>query len=117
MFGRGKEPEEPEPDSQMEQLRGLQAELAGLKQRFQDIRDETKKINEAAELADGFIFTNTTILLKRAEGEIDQTEKDDIQEHERLQAELESKFAKKPKAKPKLTMTQALIEKAKEQGS
>ena len=108
---------EPEQDSEMKELKEMQEELASLKQRFQNIRDERKKINEAAELADGFIFTNTTILLKRAEGEIDQTEKDDIEENARLKAKLESKFAKKPKAKPKLTRTQALIEKAKEQGS
>ena len=116
MFRKTAEPE-PEPDSQMEQLKGLQAELAGLKKRFQDIRDETKKIDETAELADRFIFTNTTILLKRAEKEIDQTEKDDIEENTRLQAKLKSKFAKKAKAKPKLTRTEALIEKAREQGS
>ena len=115
MFRKTADPK-PEPDSQMEQLKGLQAELAGLKQRFQNIRDERKKINEAAELADGFIFNATTVLLKRAEKEIDQTEKDDIEENARLRAQLKSKFAKKPKAKPKLTRTQALIKKAKEQG-
>ena len=107
---------EPEQDSEMKQLKEMQAELAGLRQRFQNIRDERKKINEAAEMADGFIFTNTTILLKRAEKELDQTEKDDIEENARLKAKLERNFAKKAKAKPKLTRTQAMIEKAREQG-
>ena len=42
MFRKTAEPE-PEPDSQMEQLKGLQAELAGLKKRFQDIRRRDKE--------------------------------------------------------------------------
>ena len=115
MFRKTAEPE-PEPDKEMEELKEMQAELAGLRQRFRDIRDERKKINEAAEMADDYIFGATTILLKRAEKELDQTEKDDIEENARLKAKLERNFAKKAKAKPKLTRTQAMIEKAREQG-
>ena len=104
-----------EPELQQDsEMKELQAELAGLRHRFQDIRDERKKINDAAEMADSHIFSATTVLLKRAGKELDQTEKDDIEEDARLKAKLESKFAKKPKPKP--TRTQALIEMAKEQG-
>ena len=107
---------EPEQDSEMKELKELQAELASLKKRFQNIRDERKKTNEASEMAYDHTINATKTLLRREENKLNQTEKDDIEENARLRAQLKSKFAKKPKAKPKLTRTQALIKKAKEQG-
>ena len=116
MFGKTKEPEKPGPDKQMEQIKGLQAGLNKMKRRLQDMRDELKRLNDAADMRESFHFKAMRWELRRVGEQLDQTEKDDIKENERLQAKLESKFAKKAKAKPKLTRTQALIEKAKEQG-
>ena len=104
---------EPEQDSEMKEL---QAELAALRKRFQDIRDRRKKIAEAAEMRESHIFNATNVLLKRAEKHLDQIEEDDIKEDARLRAKLESKFVKKQKAKPKPTKAQILIEMAREQG-
>ena len=112
MSGKTAEPE-PEQDSEMKEL---QEELAALRKRFQDIRDERNKINEAAEMAYDHTINATKVLLRRAEKQLDQTEKEDIEENARLKAKLESKFAKKRKAKPKPTRTQILIEMAREQG-
>ena len=116
MFGRSKEPEEPEPDKQMEELLELQARLDKVKRRFQDMRDTIEKMKDEAGMEEDSIFRTMIGALKRTESEINQTEIDDIKEDKRLQAKLKRDFAKKPKAKPKLTRTQALIEKAKEQG-
>ena len=112
MAGKTTAPEpELEQDSEMKELL---EELAALKQRFQDIRDERKKISEAAETAYNRI-TNATALLRREEKRLDQTEREDIAENDRLRAKLKSKFAKKPKARPKPTKAQILIEMARQQ--
>ena len=117
MFGRNKEePKEPEPDKEMEELKGLQAELDKVKQRFENMRDKLKRMNDAADMRESFHFKAMTWELRRVGEQLDQTDLDDIKENKRLQAKLERNFAKKPKpSKPKLTRTQALIEKAKEQ--
>ena len=112
MSGKTAEPEL-EQDSEMKELI---AELTSLRKRFQDIRDERKKINEAAEMAYDRTTSATTVLLRREEKRLDQTEKDDIAKDARLRAKLEKKFAKKPKAKPKQTKAQILIEMARQQG-
>ena len=106
---------EPEQDSEMKELKELQAELAGLRQRFQDIRDKRIKTDEASEMAYDHTINATKTLLRREENRLNQTEKDDIEENARLQAKLKSKFAKKAKPKPKPTKAQILIEMAREQ--
>ena len=116
MSNKTAEPE-PEQDSEMKELQEMKAELASLRQRFQDIRDKRKKIDEASEMAYDRTFNATKVLLRRAEKQLDQTEKDDIEENARLRAKLKNKFAKKPKAKPKPTKAQILIEMARKQGS
>ena len=106
-----------EPELQQDsEMKELQAELAGLRQRFQDIRDERKKIYEAAELAFEHTTSATTVLLRREEKQLDKTEKEDIESDAKLRSKLERNFAKKPKAKPKQTKAQILIEMAREQG-
>ena len=112
MSGKTTEPE-PELDSEMTEL---QEELAALRKRFQDIRDRRKKIDEAAEMAEDHIFSATNVLLKREENRLNQTEREDIEENDRLRAKLKNKFAKKPKARPKPTKAQILIEMARQQG-
>ena len=103
---------EPEQDSEMTELK---EELAALRRRFQDIRDRRKKIDEAAGMAEDHIFSATNVLLKREEDRLNQTEREDIAENDRLRTKLESKFAKKRKAKPKPTKAQILIAMARQQ--
>ena len=115
MFNRTAELEEPKQDKQMAELLALQTRLEKVEQRFRNQREALMKIRGKTELNDEFISKAIVVLLKRVEEQIDQTETDDAKKCKRLKTNLEKHFAKKAKNKPKLTRTQALIKKAKEQ--
>ena len=57
MLGRSKEPEEPEPDKQMEELLELQARLEKVDQRFRDLRDTLRKMKDRAGLLEEGSFS------------------------------------------------------------
>ena len=100
MFGKTAELEEPEQDKQMAEILTLQARLEKVEQRFRDQHEAIKKIRDKTELNDEFIYNAATILLKRVDDEIDQTETDDAKKCKRLKTNLEKHFAKKAKNKP-----------------
>ena len=85
----------------MVQIEALQAEQTELKLRFRNIRDELKKLKDRADMRESFHFKAMNWQLTRVRNQLDLTDDEDIKENERLQEQLESKFAKKAKNKPK----------------